>query len=478
MPGLPNEILLLIFHALAHDLPSINDYVYPYSARSPDLIKLLSICRAWYRLFLPKVYHYVQITKEQSQLHLLARSLEENPRLGAMIRRLRADVMKYDYVQKNKTLIDKTRTEPFWDLMVKVCADDNERQRWQKDLLSGSDDAWMAICLLYLQDVEILEMNYPTHTAIWVPRVLSSIATDSVDVQPMPLQYLNKVIVGGSQGFPGRPPSEFFPYFLLPSMRSFRAFFINESEMGNYKDGHKPPRPAPKSSSITELTLDYTYGCKDYITSCANLQTFQYEHTREDQNEHYPTWSPTTIYDALITQKHSLRVLRIIFNDGDALVTSYNFITNYNEQFFGSLEDFTQLHIISMPLGILLDFRENNDQPTLPLDKALPRSLEHLYVGEVEDENHEILATALNAMLLCRKQRFPVLKSIEIWFCELSFRYKKKSWFTQLRDSFSKVRELFLAEGVELCYTNSGWHDIGDEWDSEKATKEKHFFNE
>lgn len=85
----PNEILLLIFDHLAQETEPerlVPPPLHVFHARIP----LLRVCRAWYNLFLPKVYHFLELHSVR-QLYPLARSLQRKPNLGSSVRRLQID---------------------------------------------------------------------------------------------------------------------------------------------------------------------------------------------------------------------------------------------------------------------------------------------------------------------------------------------------------------------------------------------------
>jgi hypothetical protein len=354
-------------------------------------------------------------------------------------------------------LVDDPTTKPFHDLLEKASRDQTERRRWQRALLRGSGDAWMAICFYFLPNLQSFTLEYLGRPKTWIPLALSRIASGSIDLQPRPLQHLEEVIIDGNLPVPLLSHLEFFPYFHLPSMRSFRGCEITELQEGRNANIYKMLQPPPKSSGITELALRTTHITSSvihYITACANLRVFMYEHTLQRMDHRNPTWSPGIVYNALITQKQSLEVLYINFLDvGSPYSRLSRFIKDRPAQWFGSLQKFTQLREIFMPLELLLDYRTNKEHPQLPLSETMPSSVENLYLGEVEDEDFAIVASALFVMLSHRKRLFPSLLGIELWLTKVPLEDEKDSWFSQLYDTFARVEKICLADGIEFRYS-------------------------
>jgi hypothetical protein len=468
MLNLPTEILLLIFDHLAYEYEhDPEEALFPSLRVFDNTLPLLEVCRQWYDLFLPKIYQSLELHFERRQLYLLARSLLENPRLGASVRRLWVDCLTdwgghryyddddYDEEKEDGELVNDPRTKSFHDILEKAGPD---RRRWQRDLLRNSGEAWMAICFFFLPNLQSFKIDYLEGPKPWMPLALSLIA-GSNDAQPKKptLRKLEEVIITGDRDHVSRPHSDFLPYFHLPSIRAFCGCEITEPSKGQRNTNQMLLSAPFKSSRITELALHHTYGAigvSEYITACANLRVFLYEHTIIKSNEN-PTWSPSIIYNALTTQKHSLQVLYLGFWDGNPLSFPSMFMTkDLSACWLGSLKGFSQLREIALPLEIILDYRTDKEYPQLSLSKIMPSSVENLYLGAVAAIHYDLVAAALWAMLRCRKTRFPSLRGIEIWSQNMLLsRDMRLLWRSKGDEAFAKVKEMWLAEGVEFRYS-------------------------
>ncbi|XHG05695.1 hypothetical protein AWENTII_008910 [Aspergillus wentii] len=428
MDNLPSEILLEIYK-----------YIDDFSDRR----NILLICRGWRDLFSSEIYSDLTLRIDREQFEGFVRSLRQNPALSAAIYDLRVDGLGFDEDE------DCWGADGYDDILQKITTDQEELERWKGDLRKATGDAWMAIIFTLLPNLQRFKAEYGDYPTTWIIRVLSQVATRSVtfDHCPtgMPLQNLQEVEIEHGDCHCSFPASEFFPFFLLPAMRVFEAGAIYEQaddELHYDAEDYPPPKPSPGSSSIKKLILNSTtgyHGMADYITACAGLEHFQYEHRCLAVNDAlYYAWRPQLIHDALLTQTHSLELLWVSNDSCADIFYEYDDVEeDPDEMWFGSLVEFECLREVCMPLRILLDFR-HGDQPTVSLDEVLPDSLEHFRLEDVQERDYPIAVNGLNAMLL-RRPDFPLLEGIELQT------YGKEG------EAFAGVKEICEAEGVKLC---------------------------
>lgn len=114
-------------------------------------------------------------------------------------------------------------TKGFHNLMKRVTTNPDELSEWEKDLGTDNGDAWLALILLLLPNIQRYEAEWEDYPTKWTIRGVSAAATRSLgaDFQPMPLQALQEVSIYHGDCHCSIPAREFFPLFLLPSMKSF-----------------------------------------------------------------------------------------------------------------------------------------------------------------------------------------------------------------------------------------------------------------
>lgn len=382
-----NDILLLISEDF-HD--------------QTDKLQLLLVCRNWYSLLLPKAYKTISVHRHQ--IYFLARSVQQNPKIGAAIRNLTltwesgpgpADDYEVDMLMK--TLKQKGNPEDNLD-------------DWEVGLRTGCPDAWLTVLVLSLESIKSMDLRF-SYSPYFLPMLARIAAKENPFSSKPVLQHLEKALVRVENMKEYYDACDLLPFFYLPAMRVFTAGGICEDE----------PCIAPLelgTSGIREIDLggyntnNGSRGMADYITSCANLEIFDYQHDNKAiWGESYIEFYPLLFYSALSTQKHSLRELRLN-NHGENYPVSLD-DDERDLKGFGSLTEFHQLRELQIPLHTLLQFDSNN-QPKASLLEILPRSLEYLNLAVCREEEFDGVIKNLRGMLAQREERFPNLKKLEV----------------------------------------------------------------
>jgi hypothetical protein len=292
---------------------------------------------------------------------------------------------------------------------------------------------------------------------MWSTLILSRIATVAVDFPFRPLQFLEEVFVSENSPFATRSHLDFIPFLHFPAMRSFFGHSLTDRPEEDYPQPCPALPPPRQSSGITRLVLSYIHGRSSilrYITACANLQVFKYEHTDDHSTGFFPVWSPQHLYQALETQKHSLQVLYVGYWDfkRESFAEVYRLIT-FRPGFwgFGSLVEFTHLREIDIPVVFFHEFL--GGVPALDLLDKLPSSVEKLCLSEILDRDIDIVVSALCAMVSSRDQ-FPRLQVIEVCLLGLFPGERNGEWFVLVRAAFAALEGMCNAAGVELRYSS------------------------
>lgn len=470
MPHIPNEILFLIFDYINLEPPD-NGARPPASRRLYDLSRLLLVCRVWYHVLAAQVYLSLEVNYPQRRLYRLALSLLKNPGLASFVQRLW--IGGYSIVIGPTTntednnlvldpdddgLLDNPCTRPFHDILIRASPERKERRRWQRDLIRGLPDAWMAVLFFLVPNLRFFKLDHSAGAKIWTTIALSRIATGAVDFPFRPLQFLEEVFVSENSIFASRSHLEFIPFLHFPAMRSFFGHSLTDRPEANHTQICLALPPPHQSSGITRLVLSHIHARPSilrYITACANLLVFKYEHT-DDSTGLFPVWTPHYLYKALETQRHSLQVLYVGYWDfsGESFAEVYRMITHRPGLWsFGSLVEFTHLREIDVPVVFFLEYPEGLLRPTLDLLDKLPSSVEKLCLSEILDRDVETIASTLCAMVSARDQ-YPRLQVIELCLLRLVPENRDGEWFVLVRAAFAALQVKCNAAGMELRYSS------------------------
>ncbi|OJJ70009.1 hypothetical protein ASPBRDRAFT_130432 [Aspergillus brasiliensis CBS 101740] len=397
MNRLPDELLLLIVDNIL---------------LSRDKYQFLLVCRRWRSVLFKAVYDYVVI--DGSQIRPLLLAIQENPAIGSSIKTFGF----HWWCEPDKQDHNITSVQP---LVNRISQSEEETKEWEEALIEGSQDAWLGLLLLSMENITSLSMPY-TWDLKFFHRVISRAAIREKPFDTMPiLQRLGRVWMESDDNKVWYPKNEFFPFFHLPALRSVRLDCVVES-MDEQID-HPAFKPAKGTSPVVELDLSNrpngSKGMADFITSCANLEKFRYQHSNQViWGERYMNFRPRAFYSALCTQKHSLQVLHL--NDGGETQQ----FDEYDDEsdpivppidWFGSLAVFTKLWNLRIPVATLLNFHLSNERPRISsLKEILPSSLKWLGLTHFETSQTDQVLSNLLEVVACCKEKFPYLEEVEI----------------------------------------------------------------
>ncbi|KAJ5930352.1 hypothetical protein N7466_005845 [Penicillium verhagenii] len=396
MIALYNDILFLVLEHL-HD--------------EKDRLRLLLVCRGWYTILLPKAYQRINV--QDLQIYGFVCSIQRNPDIGLYIQNLHLSWGWYPM----EDLSIEYDLEPFEDTINQLSLSAGHRVEWETQLFEGKSHAWLALLLPSLKAVRALTVQCPGFSDsffLMLARVASREAP--FDKNPV-LQRLQTVHAEYESVKSHHFSAEFWAVMQFPALRSFSASRMCEENYGRWLKFSKC-KPAFKTSGVTKLQFDRSNaraGMNDFITTCANLQVFEYQHDNQAiWSQVYLNFRPGQFYLALYTQKHSLQVLRL--NDKgehEDIDEEWDSEDEMDYSSFGSLEDFGQLRELRIPLRVLLQFGPN-DYPAVSLQEVLPSSLEHLLLAAYYVKDFGLVMSNVQNMLRKREERFPNLKRLEI----------------------------------------------------------------
>jgi hypothetical protein len=297
-----------------------------------------------------------------------------------------------------------------------------------------------------------------------------------------PLSHLEEVSIMSETAYQNFPAAQFAPFFKLPAMRVFRAAGVHEEHEGDYASFQIPLNLEPKSSQVREIILDHSNcrrGMIEYVSSCANLEYFEYQHS--NAANHGDVWldfRPRRFHTALSTQKHSLCVLRL--NDcgitkgvDDLGMEDEGIYTGDDveiEPWFGSLVDFTELRELRIPVRNLLDLSHRHRGLRTSLEDILPCNLEYLCLAKTDQVEFDTVEPQLRRLLALRGKCFPALRKLVIQLYQMELIPGKELSSASnggdcrvphsTKEVFEEVRRMCETEGVEFSFGHDGEYQV------------------
>ncbi|KAE8167631.1 hypothetical protein BDV40DRAFT_151723 [Aspergillus tamarii] len=409
MDRLPAEIIL----AMLHEIPNAR-----------DRLNLVQICRRWRASLLGIAFCSTHL--EWPELRCLVVAALANPIIMSSIREISINNVE------NKDALAPLGLA-VQDLIDLISESPVEYDAWHKSLSSNQAEGWIALSMAVLPNLATISAQH-SHPEGWITRIVSKAAWKQFpfDCNTLPaLQRLEKLELSWRYLSTVLSHREYLPFFHLPSLRTLRLGPVQELHSTNSAADHPAFFPAPATSPVEELILDFfcngRHGMADFITSCANLKRFVYQHTnniiwvsRQDEEDCMgvdASFRPWCFHEALQTQKHSLEMLHL--NDlGDASTPRPTHLYKGNvdpishDRWFGSLADFSKLWDLRIRASNLLDLHPKETEDTVWLGDILPKSLRVLHLVDCNVDNSAALLTHLEDLLTRREEQFPNLQSL------------------------------------------------------------------
>ncbi|RHZ45584.1 uncharacterized protein CDV56_103488 [Aspergillus thermomutatus] len=466
MDTLPVEIIL-----------TIGSYVSDLK----DRLQLLQVCRRWRALFLEVAYSHVSING--SQIRPLTKVVLANPHIGPAIRDLSVKWWDSYLDSQTQSPSDDPLLERAEELVGQISESLEERKDWAEHLRGGNQEAWLALLLASVPNLTALSGQY-CGDAPRVTRVVSRAARKEPPFDTRPaLQRLKTLYISNEDHKEVYPHWQFLPFFYLPCIRNVRLSAVKET-----REWCRPDDPAVCCASgtapVESLSLEYhcngRKGMAEFITSCANLKQFKYQHDHQEiWGESYIDFQPRKFYRALLTQKHSLEVLHLS-DSGDVDGAGGDDLSDDEkddgpqayDRWFGSLVEFSQLRDLRIRVQNLLNYHDRDKEESVMLKDILPPRLRSLHVAECLVTHCTLLVPNLQGVLAHRKEQFPNLEQISISPGVAEFVpedqntsvYQRQARIPEsFKDMFVPVKEMCDRAGVKFEMTLGGsYHIVSD----------------
>ncbi|KAB8243351.1 hypothetical protein BDV35DRAFT_407690 [Aspergillus flavus] len=413
MDRLPTEIIL----AIIHEIPN-----------TQDRLTLVQICRRWRASFLGIAFCSTHL--EWPQVRRLVVAALANPVIRFSIRKISIENVAY-------RATPVPLGSPVQEIIDLISESPVEYDAWRKGLSENQSEVWIALLMAILPNLAAVSAQH-SHPQGWITRIISKAAWKQLPFEPntLPaLQRLEKLDLTWCGLSTVLSHREYLPFLHLPYLRSLRLGPAQELHSTHSPADHPAFLPVPARSPVEDLVLDFfcngRHGMVDFITSCANLKRFVYQHTnymvwvsRQDEEDCAgvdASFRPWCFHEALQTQKHSLELW--------------------------------DLHIRA---SNLLNLHPEETEEMILLGDILPKSLRVLHLADCNDEICAVLLTHLEDLLARREEQFPSLQSLLI----SPEREEPHGTRIRIKDSFRKqwtaLQEMYDRVGVRLSLGAGG----------------------
>ncbi|OJJ50791.1 hypothetical protein ASPZODRAFT_126734 [Penicilliopsis zonata CBS 506.65] len=390
-------------------LLSIGDWIED----QPDRLNLIFASRQFHDLFLPLLYRHATL-KNRRGVYAFTSAILRRPELARSVRALDFRCWKPTPAEEGIPSCDRFR-----QLLVGASHSEEEQEKWENDLKTGNDEAWMALPLSLLCNLRRVDLVYPKQS-LYLDRTFRR-AMEGVKpfhAEKPVLRFLEAVSLkilhhdDDSSNTDSSQPvfcsSQLLPFFHFPSMRTISADSVIETPT----EPENPTMPTSRST-ISEIDLTCSNsirGMASFIARCSNLASFKYQHS--DSHLESRAYCPSAFSEALSTSKGSLETLWLD-SFGTHLPFTMAGLNHTHDEWLGSLEGFTALTELRVRLPNLIDIRYRSE-PTMPLIDVLPGSLERIFIEGCDERSLPMLISQLETLVRHRKTKMANLNRIEV----------------------------------------------------------------
>ncbi|RDW68995.1 F-box protein [Aspergillus mulundensis] len=399
LPSLPSEILISIARLLEDQ---------------QDRLALASCCRHFRALLLPEALASIELRSGCiTSLSCLVQLLAHNPTLGAAVRSLSWDTDSCEHPQKlqfDHDLISAT--------LAHLADTDEDLAKWRDDLQNrfenerskSQEDAWWAILLTLVPNLERLGMRWEgpaDRRAEIMRRALRH--EKPFDSRPA-FTRLEFVEIRR----PNESPmilSDLLPFFKIPSVRTVLCDGIVDWAQDEQRGAIQE---LGRSSNVRDLALlasNSHTGFSSVILACARLETFLCANTM--YAEQGKLWNPSAAWRALVAHKDTLKTIHV-YNE-----TAYGGSFGPEaKSFFGSMVNFSKLTKLRLDAINVLDWDVETRLAKNNLSDVLPPTIVFLEIYEFHEcPNIEQLAEQLETTMRNVPSKLKYL-GLSGFFCE------------------------------------------------------------
>ncbi|KAK2733769.1 hypothetical protein FQN55_003137 [Onygenales sp. PD_40] len=395
-------------------------YIAQNIKSTDDRRNLASCCRHLYDSIIPFVYENIRVNNTYiNQTIRLVETLLRQPHVASWTRSLILESWDterdHDYPKSAQRLNDADPEYPLppsdKNLTIDTALirgavgllfpsdDKNGLNEFTAHLMAGTMDAWMALLMFSLPNVEYLYIT--TQYATAYPRLLLERAAarkPPFDVRPALTRLAHVEIRWHDDSeIIGVLDPWLLPFYYFPSMRAISGDMVREDD---------PPQEVEEKdwkasnlqftgpiSSVAEIRFSKSNGgrgMRSQIECCKNLKVFDYAH----EDSFGRGFNVPAFATSLASAKHSLEYLSLGYErEGDSLG-----FDEWEDVLFGSLTDYVSLKKLRMRMVNLVG---NTDDGEIieSLTRILPRSLKYLEITHVTSQYCKHLRADLMKLL-------------------------------------------------------------------------------
>ncbi|QVM07990.1 hypothetical protein D8B26_002685 [Coccidioides posadasii str. Silveira] len=425
----PLEILMLIAEELNE---------------SEDQFAFMLCCRQFHAITEPLFYKSIDLGPYISKrsIRTLLRTLLERPSLADHIRELQLFLWDSDgaYVgpvtlssrPAREEILSRPRLHRRYALLEKkitfASRSQDEEWEWLEDIRAGVVDAFLAVLLILVPNLENLKMTqFPPNSNHFFKTIFRAARrSEPFDEHPILTRLSFVDIMPHFANCVG--PCILLPYIGLPALKTLVTSKLGEDWLnrGQWAD-----------SSLT--TLKVTQSCcsasiATFLESCKSLKVFKYSHHNEFGPQRFNIMG---IWKSLQVTKDTLEDLWLDVERGRDI-----FEPSWPTEVPFSFAEFRALKVIGITTRQILDLQNPDSHALVDI---LPPNLEGLTLLDMPDEHLEYITSEVTRFVKASPTVAPSLTKIAL--CG-----NFNSDAVDTLESVAKVREACSETGVELSF--------------------------
>ncbi|EAW09007.1 uncharacterized protein ACLA_077540 [Aspergillus clavatus NRRL 1] len=412
LAGLPAEIVLLIAESLENGSDVVN------LARCSHQLHRITIHQAYRSI---DIKHYCTVS-----LSTLVNTLFQKPKYAQRVQRLSFNKLQAHLHQDHDERPSAVRAlSPFvMETVKELSSCPAEKNEWVAALSANTDpdemssDAWLAVLLCCVPNIEYLEMEWGSPSSVFSSRLLNRAALrrGAFSSRLLFTRLRETSIKSPYEELEPYPLEKVAPFFRFETMRKFRGSRLCDM------DDRWPNRFSMMvplgTSSVEHIELEQAHSARafhTFIKACKNLKTFRHLQRRSygtylhSYSFHFPNMQYNRFSQFLERARRTLESLHLDHyyqEDGDDC-------NDWMTDWFGSLRSFKKLKHVHLRMRRFVVADYDTEKVVIGLKRLLPASIEHLSLSDLDGPQFCVAISELRRLVAAR-DRFPNLTAISL----------------------------------------------------------------